>query len=193
MRPERSDGLKTQAKTILAGVWLCFGLSVIPAHQREAGGISITEQGVGPLNTTTPFDIARIAVLFPRLSVVAGVASTEGVEFPTIRIMDGQTQLFLVAPGEDRKTIGSIVVTNERILHDGRQKIGLAYSELYGAAISNQCFPGKEEDSGKIICRASSSSRVRFVFSGVSDRPDGSLPSINALRTMRVIEMFWKP
>jgi Protein of unknown function (DUF1131) len=126
------------------------------------------KRGVGPITEATPFSISAIGKLLPTLRVVAGISSAEGIEFPTILVLDGAAELFIVAPNENRTGIASIVVTSGKIVYTGKGRIGARYSEVFGQTIPKDCSPGVEEDSGKVICRAPSSRHVHFVFSGAN-------------------------
>lgn len=164
--------------------------SVVP--QSGTVAIALTEKGVGPITSTTPFKITTIAKLFPTLRVVAGTGSFEGFQFPTIRVFDGKTELFIIGQGKREKTIGGIAIKSDKVVYNGKGKIGSLYSDIYGDTVSDQCDPGAEDDTGKVFCRASPSSHIRFVFAPVSDS-DAVLPWTQALKRMRISEIGWRP
>ena len=184
--------MKIGVIVVAVGAFALCGPECSNGQQSRIRPILITESGVGPITATTPFSIPVIAKLLPNLRVIAGVSSTEGEEFPTIRVLDGETELFVINPNGSEKGIGSIWVTNGKIVHNGKGRIGSLYSAIYGATISKECFPGGEESTGKVFCRASPSSHIRFVFIGESNSRD-PLPSIQVMKAMRVTEMGWIP
>lgn len=178
--------------SLLLALLLSTLVNLIAQDDRRIA-ITISEEGVGPINAATPFDIGAIQKLLPSFRVTSGVASTEGIEFPTIRVMDGETELFVIAPDENRRTIGSVVITSARVPHAGKGKVGALFSEIYGDSILSECFMGTEQESGNVICRLSPTSHIRFVFKGASDRLDEGMPSRAALKKWRVDVMFWRP
>jgi|SRR6516162_1628677 hypothetical protein len=154
--------------------------------------ITITETGAGPINAKTAFDIAVIKRLFPGYRVVTGTDSYEGMEFPIIRVMDGQSELLEIIPDGDSKTIFSVITRSPRVTLDGKGVIGLPYSEVFGRGRSPQCYEGKENDSGLVFCHRPASNHIGLVFDGVSDDPSSAMPSVAALQKWRVKEIFWK-
>ena len=108
---------------------ICFGILVLStfvtlaAQDNRGTTLMMTEKGLGPITAATPFDLSEIARLLPTLRVIQGVASSEGIEFPTIRVMAGQVQLFIISPEEGNRRIASIVVSNGRVGHVGKGKV----------------------------------------------------------------------
>jgi hypothetical protein len=151
--------------------------------------LELTEKGLGPLTSETAFSVSAIQKLLPSLRVVSGESSNEGVPFPIIKVMDRQTKLFDIGPSADRTHIASFAVTNNLILYRGTGKIGATYAEIFGNKGSDQCGPGKEELTGKVICYVSAGSHVLFLFDGNSQ--DDTVPPISLLRGYRVIEIWW--
>jgi len=177
---------------LLAGLLLLTSL-FLSAQDNRGVPVVVSESGVGPINGGTPFDIGTIQKLLPSLRVISGVSSAEGIEFPTIRVLEGQTELFVAGPDENRRKVGGIAVTSARVAHQGKGKVGSLFSEIYGESIPKDCLMGAEEESGNVICLLSSGSHIRFLFKGASDRLDEGMPSIAALKVWRVEEMWWRP
>jgi hypothetical protein len=162
------------------------------AEGQQKAAITITEASVGPINAKTPFSIAVLRNLFPGYRVVTGTGSYEGIEFPIIKVMDGQSELLEINSDEDNKTIFSVITTNPRVTLDGNGAIGLLYSEIFGKGRSPHCYEGKENDSGLVFCHRPASNHIGLVFDGVSDDPYSSMPHFATLRKWRVKEIFWK-
>jgi hypothetical protein len=154
--------------------------------------LEVTETGVGPITSNTAFSVSHLKELFPNFKVVTTKSSSEGIEFPTITVLDGQTELLEAGPTEDGSRVAGVVIKSSRVTYRGRGKIGSSYSEVFGDAVSDLCFGGKEELDGMVICRASSTSHITYLFGGDSGVSGGSVPAILILKTMRVKEVWWR-
>jgi hypothetical protein len=79
MRTNSSDGLKISA-IIIVGVLILCNVEGAATQQKQAVRITLTERGVGPITSTTPFNLAAVAKLLLNLRVVKGIASSEGFD-----------------------------------------------------------------------------------------------------------------
>ncbi len=192
MRTKRTVRLKVGSIIFILGLFVFCNLDVSAKQQGRKAAITLTERGVGPITSRTPFRVAAIAKVLPGLKVVATRGSFEGFDFPTITVLDGETELFIIGPSEGEKSVGSVVVTSNQVLYNGKGRIGSLYSDIYGDSLSDKCVPGAEDDTGKVFCPAVSSSHIRFVFSPVNDS-DAVLPWPQTLKRMRVSEIVWRP
>ena len=178
-------------------VLLVVGMSDLSdANVQQAAKLplAITEAGVGPITESTPADLAQIARLLPQFSVVPGVAYGEGDAFPTIRVMDGKTEILYMFPGRlpgRPGNIVSIVVKSDQVRYAGKVKVGSSFSEVFGGSLPDHCSMGSEEESDDVECYAVPASHVLFVFSGTSDRDDGRMPSLSFLIKWRIKAMRW--
>jgi len=159
------------------------------AEEQGKTSVVITASGVGPLNAGTPFKISAIAKLFPGLKVAAGVDMTEGMEFPTIEVIDSRGVLLEIVPVPNQSVIYSVMTKRKEVLHRGRGQIGSSYPEIFGAKLSKACSPGSEEMSDKLICQAPESDSIHLVFGGL----DSTSPSPAELKNMRIMEIYWTP
>lgn len=164
-----------------------WAVAVLSAAGQTSVRLSITEGGVGPINSKTPFNVAEISRLFPKLKVSAGADMTEGQEFPTIEVRDSNGLLFTVMPDADQKQIHSIV-TKRGDFYRGKGSIGSPYSQLFGMTVSDACYWGKEELSDDLICQSPGSKSIFLLFQG---RFNKSNPTTPDLGRMRVSEVFW--
>jgi len=114
------------------------------------------------------------------------------MDFPIIRVINGNCELLEITSDEDKKTIFSVITRSPRVTLDGKGAIGFLYSEVFSKDLSPQCYPGAEDDSGLVFCHRPASIHIGFVFDGVSDDPSRAMPSSAALRKWRIKEMFWK-
>jgi hypothetical protein len=162
---------------------------IILVSALQLPSLELTEKGLGPLTPDTPFSVPAIQKLLPNLRVIASESSTEGILFPIIKVTDGQTELFAIGPSEDGKHIFSFVVSSSRITLRDPGRIGSTYTEVFGNKVSDLCSEGKEELTGKVICKQSPTSHIRFLFDGKTNT-DG-MPPIAVLKTMRVKEILW--
>jgi hypothetical protein len=159
----------------------------------QYGTIVVSEDGVGPLNANTQSDVRHIAALFPGLTVVAATDMSEGTEFPTVEVRDGRTVLLEILPETDDRGIRGILIKSGKVkLRSGRQ-VGSRYSDIFGQKVSDLCEFGAEEYSANVACDAGVKSRIAFIFEVVGSGPNGELPSIDRLKSARVILISWNP
>jgi hypothetical protein len=178
---------------ILSGICLIAAATRSPVNAQYLTPILVSENGVGPLNGKTESSVRHIAALFPRLKVVAATDMSEGMEFPTVEVRDGRTVLLEILPEKDNRGIRGILIKSNKVkLRTGGQ-VGSRYSEIFGNKLSNQCEFGAEEYSDNVICDASVKSHISFIFEQVDREPNGELPSIDQIKSARVIEISWNP
>ena len=156
--------------------------------------LTVSETGVGPVNGSTPFDFLKIKSLLPGFLVSKGKGSTEGQEFSTIEVADRIGKLFVVAPGDPETKIFSVVITSSRVDNQYGFKVGSLYQAVFPANAKPNCFPGQEEQSGTILCSASGSHHVNYLFEGEwKNGADGQLPPADVVRTWKITAIVWKP
>lgn len=162
------------------------------AGHAEGKPLVVSTEGVGGIRETTPFDQKELARLLPGLKLAAGTRSTEGEEYPVIRVLEKKRELAVITPSVDRKRIYSIIIGGARASNALGPKHGDSYSQVYGDGPGN-CAAGMEELSGKVICPDPGSRRVQYVFEGEDGGPDGQLPQPDVLSKWRITHIVWTP
>lgn len=153
--------------------------------------ISVSDAGVGPITTDTPFDLEILRDKFPAYSINKTMISTEGEEFIRYDVADEIGLLFSINP--DRTGgIFSVVIENDRITDSAGIRIGARFADIYPAALHATCYPGMEEYSGTLSCHALGADQVLYVFTGQWDGPDDHRPPNDILRTWTVDKIVWR-
>lgn len=155
--------------------------------------ITISETGVGPINSSTPFNRKEVQKLLPSLKVKRSTSSTEGEEFPILEISDKQGLLFTINPDGDAKRIYSIVTESGRVMNSLGHKLGQTYKTVYGGKAA-QCAAGEEERSGTVFCQAPNSKHIGYQFyTDGDDGVDGEVPPLKVLNKWKIKAIFWQP
>jgi hypothetical protein len=72
-------------------------------------------------------------------------------------------------------------------------QVGSRYSGIFGNKVSDLCEFGAEEYSSNVFCDAGVKSRISFGFEPVGGGPNRELPSIDQIKSARVILISWNP
>jgi hypothetical protein len=99
----------------------------------------------------------------------------------------------VINPTSDYQHIFSVQIKSKTVKNQLEANLGSTYHEVYGNQRGQNCSPGVEEQSGKVICSALESKHIMYVFAGKWHGPDGVLPPIEILRSWELSEIVWKP
>ena len=119
---------------------------------------------LGPITVGTPFSAAELRSLFPAATVTEATGVTEGEPYPILRVAKDQTALLELRSADEIRIYSVEIMAGARV---GNLEVrhGAAYAEVFGQDASPDCVPGSEEQSGRVICPAPSSSHVSLVAS----------------------------
>jgi hypothetical protein len=168
-------------------------MSASPLCAQSRPPIVVSEEGVGPLNAKTESSVRHIAALFPGYNVVAATDMSEGDEFPTVEVREGRTVLLEILPEKDNRGIRNILIRSSQVKVRTGGQVGSRYSEIFGNKVSDLCTFGAEEHESNVFCDAGVKSRISFGFEPVGSGPNGGLPSIDQIKSARVILISWNP
>ncbi len=160
--------------------------------------IVLSEDGIGPINTQTPFNIHQITEAFQNYEYHVEEIKTqnEGKDsYPVIRVSKGTDTLLLINPALDQTKIFSVVVKDKLVGNALGHWIGMKYGSVYSYGQLEQCASGTEGLSGKVLCYAPKSGNVLYMFGDKkpNDFPDGKMPPIDALSEWELEAIIWKP
>lgn len=158
-----------------------------------AAPLTVSDGGLGPIVATTKFNQAAIQSLLPAYVVKNGKRTSEGESYKVFLITDKGKTLATVNPGDGGNGIFSIRIASTQIENALGHKLGTSYLGVFGANVNKACTAGEEELSGKVICPAPKSTHVSYLFKGVSNGPDGTVPALAMLKNFVLEEIIWKP
>ena len=155
--------------------------------------LSVSNQGVGPINGSTPFNISKLTKVFPNYSVVEQLNFQEGESYPVILVSKGAKRLLTINPTLDLKSIYSVVVEDNLIDNSLMHRLGTMFSDIYTENAAYRCQPGTEEMSGKVLCMTPETSNMLYLLVGKWDGPDNELPPSAVLYNWALEAIIWKP
>ena len=157
----------------------------------------ISEAGVGPINAQTPFNIHDITQALQKYDyhVEELKTTTEGESYPVIRVSTDTHVLLLINPDTKQQKIFSVIVKDKHVGNSLGHWLGMKYGSIYSYGRTEQCTPGSEGLSGKVLCYAPKSANVIYMFGDKEENnfPDGELPPIDALSEWDLEAIIWKP
>lgn len=153
---------------------------------------AVSAKGVGPINSSTPFNIHKITQAFPNYSVVEQLNFQEGESYPIISVSKGAKRLMTINPTLDLKSIYSVVVEDNLIDNALMHRLGTLFTDVYANNTYN-CQPGIEEMSGKVLCMTPTGSNMLYLFAGKWEGPDDKIPPSSTLYNWALEAIIWKP
>ena len=154
---------------------------------------TFTRDGIGPIDVTTPVDHARIAKLFPKLSVKDTVdQQSEDADWPTVSVFQGGEELLQLSPC-DAGPLGKICIVYSRS-RSARTADGVRVGDPYPKVASKvkECSAGFEKEAGKVICHSVAAGNVLVLFGRAGVTKEG-MPSDAELKKYRAVELRWLP
>lgn len=176
-----------------AGLVGC-GDTVENKHSSAAQPVEmLSADGIGPINAETAFNLHDITGAFQGLNVMQRTNYTNGEEYPVIQVSKDVKPLLTINPDVNQKNIFSVQVHDNLIGNQLGHGIGMRFVDIYSGGATEECAPGAEELSGKVLCYAPGTPNILYVFGGNWDGPDGTLPPKDVLAKWQLEEMVWKP
>ncbi len=153
----------------------------------------LSSDGIGPINTSTPFNMHKITVAFPDYSVVEQRQYQKGAASPIIRVSERGIPLMVIYPDTQLENIFSVVIKDNRIGNSLGHNLSSSYSMIYSYETREPCTAGIEELKGKVLCLAPNSPNILYVFSGQWSGPTGQIPPIEVLADWSLESIVWRP
>lgn len=157
-----------------------------PAHY-------LSQDGVGPINAATPFNLHLIGDAFQGLNVTEETNFIDGDKYPVITIKQRTKPLLAINPDHEHQKVFSVVIYDNYIGNRLEHKIGTKFVDIYPADKVEECAPGMEELAGKVLCRAPSAGNILYLFSGNWEGSKNALPPLPVLADWRIESFIWKP
>lgn len=166
----------------------------LTTNANNSSHLIVSDQGIGPINSKTPFNIRDIGLVFPDYSIVEQLTFQEGESYPIISISKGAKTLMTLNPTMDLKSIYSVIIEDNLITNSLNHRLGTIFGDIYTKNQDDlKCQAGVEEMSGKVLCIPPNSSNLLYLFMGKWDGPDAEVPPSNILSGWTLESIIWKP
>jgi len=159
----------------------------------EDKSIVLSENGVGPINATTSFNMHQMTLAFNDLNVVEELNYQAGSSFPVIRISEGVKTLMTIIPDASQQNIFSIIVEDNLIINSLGHRLGTNYSDVYADGQYEDCQAGTNDMSGKVMCYAPKTPNILYVFNGTRAGETGIVPTADILQAWGLESIIWRP
>lgn len=156
--------------------------------------IILTEDGIGPINATTSFNMHQMTLAFSKYSVVEEVNYKDGKPFPAIRISEGVKTIMNIIPDAAHKNIYSVIVEDNIVQNNLGHHLGTPYNQIYSYGQTQPCQMGNADMTGKVLCYAPGAPNILYVFNGT--RNGGSVdkvPAADILQGWALESIIWRP
>lgn len=152
----------------------------------------LSEDGVGPLNADTPFNLVRIGDAFQEYNVVEETSLGSSENNRVITVKQQIKPLLTINPDFQQKSIFSVIVHDNLVGNKLGHALGSKFSEIYTPETLEQCAPGVDDWMGKVMCYAPKNTRILYLFSGAMPTVTDQAPTPAEMQDWVLEEMIWK-
>lgn len=153
------------------------------------GSLTVTEQGVGGLSSSTAMTQSAIdKALSGDYTLRQGMRTQNGqvVEFWQA-LDDGKVKMVI----HGQSSVERIEVLDSNAKSADGSKIGDLFSAKFSKAFDNcKMVPGL--DSRDVECRAPNSQHIAYIYSGEWHGPEGLMPSDDTLKNWKISKIVWQ-
>ncbi len=157
----------------------------------------LTNDSLGPINSSSIYDVKMLQQLFPDLTMKKKLHSTEGNKFEVIVAYRNNTPLFTIVANEldHKKKILCVSFNSNQIKNSLGAQIGQTYASVYQHDSKPRCMPGLEEMSGLAVCQSPQSKHIFYIFMSNKawNGPDNRLPPLDILKQSTLKQITWMP
>jgi len=165
-----------------------------PKVEEDPNAIVLSEDGIGPIQANTTFNMHKMTLAFNQYSVVQELNFANQNSSPIIRISEGVNTIMSIIPDASHEKIYSVIVEDNIVKNGLGHPLGTTYSKIYNYGQNEQCQFGTEEDmSGKVICYAPQYPNILYVFN--DNTPDilSAIPPADVLQGWALESIIWRP
>lgn len=152
----------------------------------------LSEDGVGPLNANTPFNLVRIGDAFQDYNVVEETSLKSGENNRVITVSQQVKPLLTINPDFQQKHIFSVIVHDNLVGNKLGHTLGTKFSDIYTPQTLEQCAPGVDDWAGKVMCYAPKNNNILYLFSGEIPKVTDQAPTPAEMKDWVLAEMVWK-
>jgi hypothetical protein len=200
-RQRQGVGMRTLFKH--TSVWLlvpvAFALSACNEQKSSTTPVkyapiaTLSANGIGPINSTTPFNLHELTQVFQGYNVAQHINFADGNQYPVIEVSQGIKRLITINPDLKQDKVFSVMVQDNLIQNGLGHPIGTKFSDVYAKPDLENCAPGMEDMEGKVLCYAPQANNVLYLFTGIWNGPNNSLPPLTVLKDWQLASIIWKP
>lgn len=164
------------------------------AAVREVPLFTLSADGVGPLNAETPFNLVQIGDAFQNYNVAQETYLQEGGQYPVITVRQQVRLLLSINADYRQENVFSVIVHDNLIANELGHRLGDRFNEIYSYGKTEECAPGLEEWSGKVMCYAPNTKNILYLFANENYQgADGVVPEHDVLADWELAAIVWKP
>lgn len=166
-----------------AALIACTVSTPLNADQNSYSSVpmALTDQGLqihgqDVLRSDSPINKNWLQKEFTGFSISQDQLWSEGDPYPVFVLHDKDEHLLTLTPDAD--TLFSMTIFSDRVVLPGKALAGKSrYKSIYQQSAPH-CYPGEEELSGSVLCKAPDSQQIVLVFQPETPwaGPDGELP-----------------
>lgn len=154
---------------------------------------TLSANGIGPINGTTPFNLHEITQVFQGYNVAQHTNFADGNQYPVIEVNQGIKRLMTINPDLKHDKVFSVMVQDNLIKNGLGHSIGMKFNEIYPKPKLDNCAPGMEDLEGRVLCYAPKAENVLYIFTGIWNGPNNALPPLDVLKDWQLASIVWKP
>ena len=154
---------------------------------------TLSANGIGPINGTTPFNLHEITQVFQGYNVAQHTNFADGNQYPVIEVSQGIKRLITINPDLKQHKVFSVMVQDNLIQNGLGHPIGTKFSDIYAKPDLENCAPGMEDLEGKVLCYAPSAENILYIFTGIWNGPNNAIPPLDILKDWQLASIIWKP
>lgn len=180
---------------IVSQLAACSGREDVQASTVEnvpAPAFMLSEDGVGPLNADTPFNLVRIGDAFQEYNVIEETTLNGGENNRVITVKQQVKPLLTINPDFQQKHIFSVIVHDNLVGNKLGHAIGTKFSDIYTPQTLEQCAPGVDDWAGKVMCYAPKNTQILYLFSGTTPKVTDKAPTPAEMQDWVLEELVWK-
>lgn len=180
---------------IVSQLAACSGREDVQASTVEnvpAPAFMLSEDGVGPLNADTPFNLVRIGDAFQEYNVIEETTLNGGENNRVITVKQQVKPLLTINPDFQQKHIFSVIVHDNLVGNKLGHALGTKFSDIYTPQTLEQCAPGVDDWAGKVMCYAPKNTQILYLFSGTTPKVTDKAPTPAEMQDWVLEELVWK-
>jgi len=171
----------------------CGGKEDKKAENQEDKSIILSENGIGPINATSSFNMHQVTLAFSDYNVIEEVNYQSGHPFPVIRVSEGVKSMMTIIPDASQQNIYSIIVEDNLIANSLGHHLGTSYSDVYAYGQNEECQLGSQDMAGKVLCYAPKTPNILYVFNDQKATTNTSIPPADVLQGWALESIIWRP